>query len=268
MTLKDSTQEALDAGIATIRRNYDASVKRGRLTAEAVGERLGAITPMLGYDGVATADLVIEAVFENLALKKQVFRELDAVAQARRGPRHQHLDARHRRDRRRDGRPQDRSSACISSARRTSCGCSRSCAARQTAQRRRWRPRWRSPSGSARSAWWSATAAGFVGNRMMFPYMYEAQFLAEEGRDAGAGRSRADDFGMAMGIFAVDDMAGLDVAWRVRQELGHFAEPGERQAARGRQAVRDGPVGQKTGRGWYRYDEQRKADSGSGGHAI
>jgi 3-hydroxyacyl-CoA dehydrogenase len=80
VTVKDTTQQALDAGFAAIRRTYDASVKRGRLTTDAAAERIARITPMLGYDGVATADLVIEAVFENLELKSHIFRELDAVA--------------------------------------------------------------------------------------------------------------------------------------------------------------------------------------------
>src|SRR4029453_15526670 len=63
---------------------------------------------------------------------------------------------------------------------------------------------------------------GFVGNRMMFPYMYEGQFLVEKGASPEQVDRVLTDFGMAMGIFAVDDMAGVDVAWRVRQELGHF----------------------------------------------
>ena len=84
---------------------------------------------------------------------------------------------------------------------------------------------------------------GFVGNRMMFPYMYEAQFLVEEGATPEQVDRALTDFGMAMGIFAVDDMAGLDVGWRVRQEMRHFREPGRAQAARARSAVRDGPAG-------------------------
>ena len=82
-----------------------------------------------------------------------------------------------------------------------------------------------------------ANCRGFVGNRMMFPYMYEAQFLVEEGATPEQVDRALTEFGMAMGIFAVDDMAGIDVAWRVRQELGHFQDPAG-AAAGGRQAVR------------------------------
>src|SRR4029079_3195414 len=70
---------------------------------------------------------------------------------------------------------------------------------------------------------------GFVGNRMMFPYMYETQFLVEEGATPQQVDLALTGFGMAMGMFGVDDMAGIDVAWRVRQELGHFREPGVRK---------------------------------------
>jgi 3-hydroxyacyl-CoA dehydrogenase len=100
---------------------------------------------------------------------------------------------------------------------------------------------------------------GFVGNRMMFPYMYEAQFLAEE----GASPERIDrvltDFGMAMGIFAVDDMAGIDVAWRVREEFRHLEKPGSRRPITADKLYTLGRYGQKTGRGWFRYAEDRKA---------
>jgi 3-hydroxyacyl-CoA dehydrogenase len=104
-----------------------------------------------------------------------------------------------------------------------------------------------------------ANCRGFVGNRMMFPYMYEAQFLVEEGATPEQVDRALTDFGMAMGIFAVDDMAGIDVAWRVRQELGHFQDPSERRPLVADQLCERGRYGQKTGRGWYRYDEQRKA---------
>jgi 3-hydroxyacyl-CoA dehydrogenase len=100
---------------------------------------------------------------------------------------------------------------------------------------------------------------GFVGNRLMFPYMYEAQFVVEEGATPEQVDRALTEFGMAMGIFAVDDMAGIDVAWRVRQELGHFSEPGERRPLVADQLYELGRLGQKTGRGWYTYDDSRKA---------
>ena len=99
---------------------------------------------------------------------------------------------------------------------------------------------------------------GFVGNRMMFPYMYEAQFVAEEGATPAQVDAALTDWGMAMGIFAVDDMGGLDVAWRVRQELGQFTGPDERKPLVADQLVAMNRLGQKTGAGWFRYGDERK----------
>ena len=93
---------------------------------------------------------------------------------------------------------------------------------------------------------------GFVGNRMMFPYMYETQFLVEEGATPDQVDRALTNFGMAMGMFAVDDMAGLDVGWRVRQALGHFRDPGTRKPLVHDRLVAMGRLGQKRGKGWYR----------------
>ena len=102
---------------------------------------------------------------------------------------------------------------------------------------------------------------GFVGNRMMFPYMYEAQFLVEDGATPEQVDRVLTGFGMAMGIFAVDDMGGLDVAWRVRQELRQFSEPGARKPLVCEVLCEMGRLGQKTGKGWYVYGDDRKAAS-------
>jgi 3-hydroxyacyl-CoA dehydrogenase len=99
---------------------------------------------------------------------------------------------------------------------------------------------------------------GFVGNRMMFPYMYEAQFLVEDGATPEQVDRALTAWGMAMGIFAVDDMGGLDVAWRVRRELRQFADPGVRRPLVADRLVEAGRLGQKTGRGWYLYGDDRK----------
>jgi 3-hydroxyacyl-CoA dehydrogenase len=98
---------------------------------------------------------------------------------------------------------------------------------------------------------------GFVGNRMMFPYMYEAQFIVEEGATPEQVDRALTGFGMAMGIFAVDDMAGIDVAWRVRQELGHFRDGTTRAPLVADTLYEKGRLGQKRGKGWYRYEDGR-----------
>jgi 3-hydroxyacyl-CoA dehydrogenase len=99
---------------------------------------------------------------------------------------------------------------------------------------------------------------GFVGNRMMFPYMREAQFLVEEGSTPSQVDKVLYDFGMAMGIFAVDDMGGIDIAWRVRQERKHLQKPGVRVPLVADRLYDLGRLGQKTGRGWYLYGDDRK----------
>jgi 3-hydroxyacyl-CoA dehydrogenase len=98
---------------------------------------------------------------------------------------------------------------------------------------------------------------GFVGNRMMLPYMREAQLLAEEGSTPEKVDRALTDFGMAMGIFAVDDMGGIDLAYRVKQEYAHLRKPGERVPLVLDKLYEMGRWGQKRGAGWYRYDETR-----------
>ena len=100
---------------------------------------------------------------------------------------------------------------------------------------------------------------GFVGNRMFGPYRREAQFLVEEGASVSAVDSALYDFGMAMGPLATGDLAGLDVGWLIRKEFRHLQKPGVRQAFLEDRLCELGRFGQKTGAGWYKYDENRKA---------
>jgi 3-hydroxyacyl-CoA dehydrogenase len=99
---------------------------------------------------------------------------------------------------------------------------------------------------------------GFVGNRMFGPYRREAQFLVEEGASVEAVDAALYEFGMAMGPLATGDLAGLDVGWRIRKENRHLRKPGERQAFIEDRLCELGRFGQKTGAGWYKYDENRK----------
>jgi 3-hydroxyacyl-CoA dehydrogenase len=257
--LRDTQQSALDRGIETIRKNYDVSVKRGRFTTEGVEERMARIHTQLDYAGFDSADIIIEAAFEDMAIKKQIFAEIDTLAAA----------------------------DCILGTNTSTLDIDEIASATK-------RPQsvvglhFFSPAnvmrlveivrGNATSNEVLATALafakklnkvgvvagncpGFIGNRMMFPYMYEAQFLVEEGATPEQVDRALTDFGMAMGIFAVDDMAGIDVAWRVRKALGHFTEPFVRKPLVQDKLFDMGRYGQKTGRGWYIYDANRKATS-------
>jgi 3-hydroxyacyl-CoA dehydrogenase len=100
---------------------------------------------------------------------------------------------------------------------------------------------------------------GFVGNRMFGPYRREAQFLVEEGAAVEAVDRALTEFGMAMGPLATGDLAGLDVGWRIRKEYLHLEKPGVRQPFAEDRLCELGRYGQKTGAGWYQYDDQRRA---------
>jgi 3-hydroxyacyl-CoA dehydrogenase len=254
--LTDATEAALNAGLGTIKKNYDVSMARGRFTPEMVAERLTRIQAQVGYDGFGQADLIIEAVFENMALKKEIAAALNGVAKP-------------------DGVIATNTSTLdideiAAAARRPATVVGLHFFSPANVMRLVEIVR-----GAATSSETIATALavakrlgkvgvvvgncpGFVGNRMMFPYMYEAQFLVEDGATPEQVDRALTDFGMAMGIFAVDDMAGLDVAWRVRKELNQFSESGARKPIASDALCEMGRFGQKAGKGWYQYGADRK----------
>jgi 3-hydroxyacyl-CoA dehydrogenase len=255
--LKEADQAALDRGIATIQKNYANSVKRGRLTQQFMDQCLRRIQPTLTFDGFPSVDLVIEAVFEGMALKKEIFRELDRVCKP----------------------------GAILASNTSTLNIDE--IASSTA-----RPEFVigthffSPAnvmrllevvrGNATSKEVIATCMqlsrklgkvavlvgncmGFVGNRMFGPYRREAQFLVEEGASIEAVDQALVGFGMAMGPLATGDLAGLDVGWRIRKEYRHLQKPGVRQPFCEDNLCQLGRYGQKTGAGWYKYDEQRRS---------
>jgi 3-hydroxyacyl-CoA dehydrogenase len=255
--LKEASPELLDRGLATIRKNYANSVKKGRFSQEVMDQRLALITPTLTYDGFEEADIVVEAVFEGMELKKQVFAELDKVC-----------------------KPQ-----AILASNTSTLNIDEIAAATS-------RPHlvighhFFSPAnvmrlleivrGKATSQEVIATSMqlakrlkkvgvlvgncrGFVGNRMLAPYGREAQFLVEEGAQPEEVDGALYEFGLAMGPLAMGDLAGLDVGWRIRKEYQHLQKPGIRQPLIADRLCELGRFGQKTGAGWYRYDENRQA---------
>jgi 3-hydroxyacyl-CoA dehydrogenase len=254
--LKDADQAALDRGLANIRKNYATSVQRGRFTQQSVDERLALIKPTLSYDDFSQADVVIEAVFEGMALKKEVFSQLDRVCKP---------------------------NAILAS--NTSTLNIDEIASATSRPASVVGAHFFSPAnvmrlleivrGKASSQEVLATCMqfakklgkigvlvgncrGFVGNRMFHPYVREAVFLVEEGASVEAVDLALYDFGMAMGPLATNDMAGLDVGWRIRKEYRHLEKPGVRQAFAADNLCEMGRFGQKTGAGWYKYDENRR----------
>ena len=255
--LKEADQAALDRGLATIQLNYANSVKRGRFPQQVAEERLKRIRPTLTYDDFSSVDLVIEAVFEGMALKKEIFKELDRVCKP---------------------------GAILAS--NTSTLSIDEIASSTSRPDFVIGTHFFSPAnvmrlleivrGKASSKEVIATCMqlskslgkvgvlvgncrGFVGNRMFGPYRREAQFLVEEGAGIEAVDRALSDFGMAMGPLATGDLAGLDVGWRIRKEYRHLEVPGIRQPFAEDRLCELGRYGQKTGAGWYKYDDQRRA---------
>ena len=255
--MKEADQPALDRGMDNIRKNYAGSVARGRFTQKFVDERLALIQPTLTYDGFGDADMVIEAVFEGMDLKKKVFAELDRVAKP---------------------------GAILAS--NTSTLNIDEIASASSRPEFVLGTHFFSPAnvmrlleivrGKATSKSVLATAMqlakklgkvgvlvgncrGFVGNRMFHHYVRESVFLVEEGASVESVDKALFDFGMAMGPLAVGDLAGLDVGWRIRKEYRHLEKPGIRQPMAGDRLCEMGRFGQKTGAGWYKYDDKRQA---------
>jgi len=255
--LKEADQPALDRGLAAIERNYAHSVKRGRLNERDVKERMARITPTLGYDAFSDRDMVIEAVFEGMALKKQVFSELDRVCRpgAILASNTSTLDI--------DqiaaatARPESVIGTHFFSpahvmrlleivrGRATSQEVIATCM--QLAKK------------IGKIAVLVGNCRGFVGNRMFHPYRREAQFLVEEGASVEEVDRALEEFGMAMGPLATADLAGLDVGWRIRKEYRHLQDPSVRQPLAEDRLCEMGRFGQKTSAGWYKYDETRRA---------
>jgi 3-hydroxyacyl-CoA dehydrogenase len=255
--LREVDHAALDRGLANIQKNYATSVQRGRFTQQFVDERMRLIKPTLSFDGFAGVDMVVEAVFEGMALKKEVFAQLDKVC--------------------RPGAIMASNTSTLSIDEIASAT-SRPEAVIGT--------HFFSPAnvmrlleivrGKGTDKQTIATCMqiakkvgkvgvlvgncrGFVGNRMFHPYRREAQFLVEEGASPETVDKALYDFGMAMGPLATGDLAGLDVGWRIRKEYRHLDKSGVRQPLVEDRLCEMGRYGQKTGAGWYKYDERRRA---------
>ncbi len=251
VTLVDAKQEALDAGLARVRAAIDSAERKGRLDADAAAAARGRVQGSLTLAAVSGADLVIEAVFENMAVKREVFGRLgqlarpgavlatntstldvDAIAAA-------------------SGRPADVvgmhffSPANVMRLVEVVRGRDSSRAALATAHAVAKR--------IGKIAIPVGNAFGFVGNRMLYAYGREKELMLLEGAKPEAIDKALVDFGMAMGPNAVGDLAGLDIGWQVRKEWQD--KPDDPRFYRASDLLAElGRYGQKTGRGFYRYD--------------
>ena len=255
--LFDLGQEQLDRAMAAIERNYASTVSKGRLSEAAMRERLSRITPVLELDSVASADFVIEAVFEEMALKLETFARLDAICkpEAIIASNTSYLDV--NRIAAATGRPSQvlgthffspanvmrllevvRTDGVSDEVLVTALGLGRRMGKVPVV---------------------SGVCHGFIGNRMLEGYLREAAFLVEEGALPQDVDRVLTDFGFPMGPFAVSDLAGLDIGWRSRRE--HRAAEDERRYSGtiGDRLCERGCFGQKTGSGYYRYEAGSRA---------
>ena len=255
--LKEADEAALDRGLANIQKNYATSVKRGRFTQQFVDERLKLIQPTLSYDDFGKVDMVIEAVFEGMALKKEVFAELDRVCKPgailASNTSTLNIDE--------IATVPSRPSSVIGThffspanvmrlleiVRGKATGKEVIATCMQLSKK------------LGKVGVLVGNCRSFVGNRMFHPYVREATFLVEEGASVDAVDKALYDFGMAMGPLSTLDLAGLDVGWRIRKEYRYLEKPGIRQPFAGDRLCEMGRFGQKTGAGWYKYDEARTA---------
>ncbi|XP_071947471.1 peroxisomal bifunctional enzyme-like [Antedon mediterranea] len=257
--LTEQNQEYLNRGMEILKNIIFSGVKRNRISKSQAEKLVSLVTPVLDYGSFSHVDIVIEAVFENMDIKKKVFRKLDAVCKP---------------------------SAILAS--NTSTLNIDEIASVTSQPDKVVGMHFFSPAhimklleniyGKATSSETIATAMdlgqrmkkisvlvgnchGFVGNRMMGPYTAEAGFLLEEGCFPQDVDQALRDFGFAMGAFQTSDLAGADIGYKIRKELGlvgpRWADErlrmGQRYSPLGDMIVEAGRLGQKTGKGWYNY---------------
>ncbi len=254
--LKEVSPEALQRGMANVRKNYERTATKGRLTQAALEERMALITPQLDYAGFDEVDAVVEAVFEDMAAKQSTFAELNGVTKQ----------------------------SCLLFSNTSSLNLDDIASATQRPQQvagmHFFSPanvmrllevvRGKETSDEAvltamalgkrmgKIAVLARNSPGFIGNRVFRPYLREARFLAEEGATVEDINQALYDFGMAMGPLAVDDLTGIDVSWHIEGEFRRGEEPSIRKPLALQALYEAGRYGQKNGAGWSRYDEGRK----------
>ncbi len=248
VTIVETSQEALDRGVSVMRRNYENTAKKGRLTMEDVEARMGRLTPTLDFGALADADLVIEAVFEDMDLKKQIFKRLDGIAKpgAILASNTSYLDVDEIAGATK--RPEDVLGTHFFSPANVM----------RLLEIVRGQETSKSVLGTVAAlapkigkvGVTVGVCHGFVGNRMLAERQREAMNLILEGATPWDVDRVIFDFGLPMGPFAMSDLAGLDIGWN--------------PATTSRSTIREilceeGRRGQKTGAGFYDYDEKRNA---------
>ena len=255
LTVLETTPEALDKGAAAIRRHFEVAKAKGRLTPEQADRAVTLLRPTQRYADIGDADLVVEAVFEEMDVKEQVFRALDEAVKpgAILATNTSTLDV--NRIAAATRRPRDVlglhffSPANVMKLLEVVRGAKTADDVLTTAMAVARKIR--------KTAVVSGVCDGFIGNRMIEHYLRQAMFLVDEGASPQQVDRALEKFGMAMGPFRMSDLTGNDVGWRIRKRR-YVERP---QIAWSRLADRlceQGRFGQKSGAGWYRYESGRR----------
>lgn len=257
VTVIEASQENLDRGMGRMEANYDATRQRGRLSDDEMAARMGRITPSTDYADMADADIVIEAVFEEMDVKKAVFAEIDRLARADAilATNTSTLDVDEIAQT--TSRPESVLGTHFFSpanvmtllevvrAENTDKDIVASVMAMAKAINK---------VGVV-----VGVCDGFVGNRMLAPYFRQGDFLVEEGALPQDVDRVIEAFGFRMGPFRVSDLAGLDISWAIEKRRAETRPADERFSPLIDSICQLGRYGQKTGAGWYRYEDGRTA---------
>jgi 3-hydroxyacyl-CoA dehydrogenase len=255
VTMLEMKQEALDRGVATIRKNYEAQVRKGKLKQDKYDARMALLSTTLAYDGIKDADLVIEAVFEEMGVKEKVFKTLDEVMKpgAILASNTSTLDV--NRIASFTKRPQDVvgmhffSPANVMKLLEVVRGAKTAKDVLATVMQLAKKIR--------KTAVVSGVCDGFIGNRMIEQYSRQAGFLLEEGCTPQQVDKAVEKFGFAMGPFRMGDLAGNDIGWAIRKRR-YVEKPSLRYSKTADLLCEMGRYGQKTGAGWYDYQSGKR----------
>ncbi len=255
VTVLEVKKEALEKGLATIRKNYEASAKKGKLTPAQVEERMALVRSTLDYADLAQADIVVEAVFEDMPVKEKVFGELDRVMKkgAILATNTSTLDVNRIAGFTR--RPGDVigthffSPANVMKLLEIVRGekTAKDVLATVMALSKKIK----------KTGVVSGVCDGFIGNRMLEQYLRQCLLLVEEGALPQDVDRALEAWGMAMGPFRVSDLAGNDVGWYIRKRR-YVEKPEVKYSRIADRICEQGRFGQKTGAGWYRYEAGKR----------
>lgn len=255
VTMLEMKQEALDRGVATIRKNYEAQVKKGKLKQDKYDQRMALLKTTLSYDDLKDCDLVIEAVFEEMGVKQKVFEKLDEVMKpgAILASNTSTLDV--NKIAAFTKRPQDvvglhffspaNVMKLLEVVRGAKTGKDVMATVMTIAKKIK------------KTAVVSGVCDGFIGNRMIEQYSRQAGFLLDEGATPQQVDRAIEKFGFAMGPFRMGDLAGNDIGWAIRKRRAQ-ERPNMLYSRTADKLCELGRFGQKTGAGWYDYQAGKR----------